>query len=139
VIFEVIEQERVHDVAKLRDIFTVYRRHGFRNALDDFGAGFAGLNLLAELPPDILKLDMDLTRDIQDSAVRRAIIAGMVGICRELNIALIAEGIENDAELAALRAAGIRYAQGFHLGRPTIGSLIKARGVAPGTHHGRSP
>ena len=129
IIFEVVEQERVHDVARLRDIFAVYRRHGFRNAIDDFGAGFAGFTLLAELPPDILKLDMALTRGIDASAVRRAIVAGAVAICRDLAIPLVAEGVETQAELAALRAVGVRYAQGYFLGPPTLDALIRVRAL----------
>ena len=129
IIFEVVEQERVHDVPALRDIFAVYRRHGFRNALDDFGAGFAGLNLLADLQPDILKLDMGLTRGIDGSATRRAIVAGAVSICRDLAIPLIAEGVENEAELATLRALGVRYAQGYYLGPPCLEGLVKVRAL----------
>ena len=123
IIFEVVEQEHVSEVERLREIFRVYRETGFRNAIDDFGAGFAGLTLLADLTPDILKLDMALTRNIDHSAARRAIVAGAVGICRELGLTLVAEGIETEAELATLRTLGIRYAQGYLLARPKVRTL----------------
>jgi EAL domain-containing protein (putative c-di-GMP-specific phosphodiesterase class I) len=123
IIFEVVEQEHVSEVERLREIFRVYRETGFRNAIDDFGAGFAGLNLLADLTPDILKLDMALTRNIDSSAARRAIVAGFAGICHQLGLALIAEGIETEAELATLRSLGIRYAQGYLFARPKIRTL----------------
>ena len=123
IIFEVVEQEHVTEPAKLMDIFRVYRGHGFRNAIDDFGAGFAGLTLLADLTPDILKLDIALTRDINSSAVRRTIVAGFAGICAELGVELIAEGIENEAELNTLRKQGIRYVQGYFVARPRLRAL----------------
>ena len=125
IIFEVVEQESVAEVDKLHRIFGVYRDTGFRNAIDDFGAGYAGLTLLADLTPDILKLDMALTRSINHSASRRAIVAGFAGVCRELGILLIAEGVETEAELATLRTLGIGYAQGYLLGRPAIRTLAR--------------
>ncbi len=123
IIFEVLEQERVDDGGKLREIFRVYRQHGLVNALDDFGAGYAGLVLLADLRPEVLKLDMALTRDIDGSAVKRTIVGGMVGICRELGITLVAEGIETDAELAVMRALGITLVQGYRLAKPAFEAL----------------
>ncbi len=123
IIFEVIEQEHVTETDKLHNIFGVYREHGFRNAIDDFGAGFAGLTLLADLSPDILKLDMALTRAIDVSATRRVIVAGFARICAELGVTLIAEGIETRAELDTLRGLGLRYAQGYLLGRPAFRAL----------------
>ncbi len=122
-IFEMVEHEQVGDPSKLREIFNVYRGHGMSNALDDFGAGHSGLNLLAELDPDILKLDMALIRDIDSSARKRSIVAGMVGICRDLDIKLIAEGIETRAEAATLRGLGIDLMQGYLFGRPAFERL----------------
>ena len=127
IIFEVVEQEQVAEPSKLKDIFRVYRSHGFRNAIDDFGAGYAGLTLLADLTPDILKLDMALTRDIDSSAARRAIVSGFAGICAALGIALVAEGIETSAELETLRSLGIRYAQGYLIARPALRALERPR------------
>ena len=127
IIFEVVEQERVIEPTKLMEIFRTYRGCGFRSALDDFGAGFAGPTLLADLSPDILKLDMALTRDIDSSAARRIIVAGVAGICDELGVCLIAEGIETEAELGTLRALGIRYGQGYLIARPALRALERPR------------
>ena len=86
-----------------------YQQMGFGTALDDFGAGHAGLGLLGRFQPDILKIDMELIRDIDASLPRRMIVAGIVRMAGEMGITVIAEGIETEAELAALRAIGIRY------------------------------
>ncbi len=122
-IFEMVEHEQVGDPAKAREIFRVYREHGMSNALDDFGAGHSGLVLLTELEPDIIKLDMALIRDIDSSARKRSIVAAMVGLCRDLGIRLIAEGIETKAEAATLRGLGIDLMQGYLFGRPAFERL----------------
>lgn len=116
--FEFTENERMRDVGHVRHIVEAYRARGFTTAIDDFGAGYAGLGLLADLRPDMLKLDMALIRGIDASATRRAIVAGVARIAAELGIACIAEGIETAAELDALRAIGIRLCQGYLIARP---------------------
>jgi EAL domain-containing protein (putative c-di-GMP-specific phosphodiesterase class I) len=121
-IFEFTEQERL-DTEHVGRIIGTYRQLGFATALDDFGAGHAGLNLLANIQTDLLKLDMDLIRGIDQSLPRRQIVAAMTGLCAEMNIALIAEGIETEAELAVLRDLGIRYVQGYLIARPELGQL----------------
>ena len=118
IIFETVEGERISDAKWLTEVFREYQRIGFLTAIDDFGAGFAGLNLLADFQPDIIKLDMDLIRGIDQSHSRQAIVRGTVGMCSELGIQVIAEGVETDAELSTLRALGVPWVQGFGLGRP---------------------
>ena len=120
--FEFTETERL-DAAHVRNIIESYRFCGFATAIDDFGAGHAGLGLLADIQPDLLKLDMALIRDIDTSLPRRQIVAAIVRLARAMDIRLIAEGIETSAELAALQLLGIRYAQGYLLGRPALGAL----------------
>lgn len=122
-IFEMVEHEPIDDPAKAREIFQVYRSHGITNALDDFGSAHSGLVLLAELEPEILKLDMALIRGIDSSARKRSIVAAMVGICRDLEIRLIAEGIETRPEAATLRGLGIDLMQGYLFGRPAFERL----------------
>ena len=122
-IFEVTEGEKVVDRAHLRGILEEYRRHHFRSAIDDFGAGYAGLNLLAEFQPDIIKIDLELVRDIDTRPVAQKIVAAMVGLCRDLAIEVIAEGVETEAELGVLRAMGIDLFQGFLFARPGFKSL----------------
>lgn len=126
-IFEFTEQEQMADPAHVANIVATYKAMGFGTALDDFGAGHAGLGLLARFQPDILKLDMELVRGIDASLPRRVIVEGVVRMCRELGITLIAEGIETEAELNALSSLGIRYMQGFLLARPMFEALPTAR------------
>ena len=121
--FEVTEGERVTDRAHLRGIFAEYKKQGFRTAIDDFGAGYAGLNLLAEFQPDYIKLDMELTRNVDRNPVRQAIVSGIVETCRALGLHIIAEGIESAGEYRFLRGRGIQLFQGFLFARPGFESL----------------
>lgn len=122
-IFEVTEGEQVQDTEHLKAIFKEYDRQGFTTAIDDFGSGYSGLNLLAEFQPDVLKLDMALTRGICKDPVRQAIVAGIVLVAERLGITLVAEGIETEAERQALTALGIELMQGYLFARPQINGL----------------
>jgi EAL domain-containing protein (putative c-di-GMP-specific phosphodiesterase class I) len=93
---------------------------GFTTALDDFGAGYAGLALLAKFQTDLIKLDMELLRHIEASRVKQAIVRGLVGIAAELGITVLAEGVETAEELSVLRATGIRLFQGYYFARPVV-------------------
>jgi EAL domain-containing protein (putative c-di-GMP-specific phosphodiesterase class I) len=121
--FEVNEGEQVIDRQHLRNIFAEYKRHGFKTAIDDFGAGYAGLNLLAQFQPDFIKLDMELVRDIDKDRVRQAIVSGIVETCRLLDMRIIAEGIESKAEFEFLRDKGIQLFQGYLFARPAYRAL----------------
>lgn len=121
--FEFTENEPVLDALHLEDIVTTYRGLGFTLAIDDFGAGFAGLNLLAELTPDVVKIDMKLVRGIESAPRQQAIVRAVVGLAAELRITLIAEGVETAAELAALQDLGIGLAQGYLFARPAVEAL----------------
>ena len=118
--FEFTENERISDADHVSNIVREYRRMGFTTALDDFGAGYAGLSLLARFQTDLIKLDMELLRGIEASQVKQAIVRGLVGIANELNITLLAEGIETEAELQAIKALGIRLFQGYYFARPQV-------------------
>lgn len=122
-IFEFTENEEMVDPCHVARIVESYREMGFGTALDDFGAGYAGLNLLARFQPDMIKLDMDLIRGLDASLPRRLIIEAVVRMCEGLGVAVIAEGIETEAELEALRALGVRYVQGFLFARPALERL----------------
>ena len=121
--FEFTEDERVMNHGHLRHIVEEYRRFGFTTAMDDFGAGYAGLTLLADFQPDIIKLDMALVRNVHLSAARQTILAGLVFIARTLGITILAEGVESREEMSVLLAAGIRLFQGYLFAKPTIGHL----------------
>lgn len=118
--FEFTENERIEDVGHVSHIISEYRRMGFTTALDDFGAGYAGLSLLAKFQTDVIKIDMELLRDIQASQVKQAIVRGLASIAAELGITLLAEGVETEEELAVLRAAGLRLFQGYYFARPQV-------------------
>lgn len=127
IIFEVTEGERVQDRPHLVNIFQEYRRFGFQTAIDDFGAGYAGLNLLAEYQPDIVKIDMDLVRGIDRHKPRQAIVNGIALICRDLGIKLLAEGVETRDERDFLYSAGIELMQGYWFCKP----VFKGLGLVP--------
>lgn len=130
IIFETVEGEQVSDGRWLAEILSEYKRIGFKTAIDDFGAGFAGLNLLADFQPDIVKLDMALIRGIDRSPARRAIVAGVVSMCEQLAIDVIAEGIETGDEAHCLQDIGIRLMQGYWFARPQFESAVRAAGIA---------
>ena len=121
--FEVTEGEKIQDVEHLRGIFKEYKKQGFRTAIDDFGAGWAGLSLLAEFQPDYLKLDMALTRNVDRDPVRRAIVRGVLTTCEALSLSVSAEGVETRDECAALTDLGVRLFQGYFFARPGFESL----------------
>jgi EAL domain-containing protein (putative c-di-GMP-specific phosphodiesterase class I) len=117
-IFEVTEGERVRDQQHLNSIICEYRSRGFRVAIDDFGAAYAGLNLLASFQPDILKIDRELIRDVDTRNAPRIIIQAILSACNDLGVQVIAEGVETRDELLALRDLGVRYFQGYFFARP---------------------
>ena len=125
IIFEIAESERVTDIVHMRSIVEHYKQRGFLTAIDDFGAGYAGLNLLAEVRVDIVKLDMALIRHIDADPGRRAIVRGVVQVCRELSMRVVAEGVETADEYLAVCDLGVDYVQGFYLARPAFESLAE--------------
>ncbi|CTP90667.1 diguanylate phosphodiesterase [Xanthomonas translucens pv. poae] len=122
-IFEMSESERIRDLPKVVRILRDYAQRGFLTAIDDFGAGHSGLNLLADFQPHLLKLDMALIRGIDASAARRHIVAGIVGMAAALGCRVLAEGVETPAEYRALRALGIGLYQGFLFAMPALEAL----------------
>ena len=117
-IFEFTENEEMIDTDHVKNIVETYRKMGFGTVIDDFGAGHAGLGLLAKFQTDYIKLDMELVRGIEASLPRRMIVEGVIRIAHSLGIVIIAEGIETIAEYDILRAMGVRYIQGYLLARP---------------------
>ncbi|MCD8514576.1 MAG: EAL domain-containing protein, partial [Burkholderiaceae bacterium] len=117
------EGEKIVDPAHALRIIKDYQQRGFLTAIDDFGAGYSGLNLLAQFQPHMVKLDMALTRDIDRDPVRRAIVAGVIGTCQALGCQVVAEGIETAGELGTLRDMGVQLFQGYLLARPALEAL----------------
>ncbi|CAN7713624.1 MULTISPECIES: EAL domain-containing protein [unclassified Variovorax] len=121
--FEITEGEPFKDLRELAATFETFERFGFISAIDDFGAAYAGFELLAAFQPDIVKIDMSFIRDIHLSAVRFTIVKGFVATCDELQIKVIAEGVETRQEVDSLRSLGVKLFQGYLFARPGIAML----------------
>ena len=124
-IFEVAEGEKIVDRRHLMQIIDVYRQEGFTIALDDFGEGYAGLNHLVEIRPDLIKLDLSLIRDIDTDTGRQAVVRATSGMCRDLGIDIVAEGVETRGEWQCLEDLGISLIQGYFFARPGFETLPK--------------
>ncbi|MCW6513290.1 EAL domain-containing protein, partial [Lichenifustis flavocetrariae] len=112
IIFEFTETEKL-DVTHVMNIMATYKEIGFRTAIDDFGAGNAGLALLAQYQPDIVKIDMDLIRGIDRNPVKRSILRHILRLLEELGVTPLCEGIETIGELGVLQDFGVRLIQGY--------------------------
>ncbi|OPA94940.1 diguanylate phosphodiesterase [Pseudomonas fluorescens] len=124
-IFETLESEHVDNNRHLTNILREYREFGFKTAIDDFGAGYSGLNLLADFQPDLIKLDMALIRDVDQDRVRQVIVQGIVTICEQLGVTVIAEGIESAGERDFLHGCGIFLMQGYWFAKPSFKALAE--------------
>jgi EAL domain-containing protein (putative c-di-GMP-specific phosphodiesterase class I) len=118
VVVEVTEHAPVEDYEQLAGAVAELRTHGTRLAVDDVGAGYSSLRHIVSLHPEILKLDSSLTTGIDADPVRQALASSLLGFASALDAIVVAEGVETGAELAELKAIGLEYGQGYHLGRP---------------------
>jgi EAL domain-containing protein (putative c-di-GMP-specific phosphodiesterase class I) len=103
----------------MRRLSVSIERVGFTVAIDDFGAGYAGLNALATCVPDVVKIDRKLIQGIECNSAKKTIVGALSKVCRKLGVMLIAEGVETNLEYEILRGFGIRFMQGFLFARPT--------------------
>lgn len=126
VIFEVVESENVADRAHLTRILDYYRANGYGVALDDLGSGYAGLSLLGDLSPDLIKIDRELVVKAATSAIHRSICAGLVRIGQENGKLVLAEGVERVEEMHAMRAIGVDLFQGYLFGKPAAQPATRA-------------
>lgn len=117
IVVELTEHSQVGDYARLGEALARLRGLA-RVAIDDVGAGYSGLRHIVDLKPDLLKLDMGLTRQIDCDEARRALAQAMVGFARRTGSGIIAEGVETQAEADSLRAIGVRFGQGYLFSRP---------------------
>jgi len=118
VVFEVIESDQVADVKHLLNIITYYRERGFRVALDDLGSGYSSLNLIHQLKPDIVKLDMELIRNVHLDTYKAAITEKLLQLAQQIGVQTIAEGIETVEELRWVRERGVDFVQGYLIAKP---------------------
>ncbi|ODH03182.1 diguanylate cyclase [Nostoc sp. KVJ20] len=119
VVFEVVESDNSQDLDHLKALLQYYRDAGFLVALDDLGSGYSSLNLLHQLRPDFIKLDMELIRDVHQDLYKASITEKLLEITQKLNIQTVAEGIECIEELNWLRERGANFAQGYLIAQPS--------------------
>jgi EAL domain-containing protein (putative c-di-GMP-specific phosphodiesterase class I) len=118
IVLEVTERASLDGIPDVRARVSSLRSNGFRLALDDLGAGYAGLNSFALIEPEFVKLDMVLVRDIAQEPTKRTLVRTMISMCKELGLEVIAEGIETTEERDVLLQAGCDLMQGYLFGRP---------------------
>lgn len=132
VVIELTEHIPVDDYPRIRATVDRLRLLGARLSVDDAGAGYASFSHIVQLAPELIKLDRSLIAGIDADLVRRALAGALVGFAHQAGAEVVAEGIETEAELAAVRALGIDYGQGFYLGRPgSVASALQAGSVGP--------
>ncbi len=121
VVLEVTERTALEEVSGIEARVEQLREMGFRLAVDDLGAGYAGLASFARIEPDVVKLDMSLVRGVDVSPLKQSVVRSVVGLSAELGIDVISEGIELPAERDALAALGCHLFQGYLFGKPERG------------------
>lgn len=132
IVIEVTEHAPVGDYGRLRETLMELREMGIRLAIDDAGAGFSSLQHIVQLNPDIIKLDIALSRNIDGDTARRALASALIYFSREMGCSIVAEGIETEAERDTLRALGVSLGQGYLLGRPTARETAMPASVRAG-------
>jgi EAL domain-containing protein (putative c-di-GMP-specific phosphodiesterase class I) len=118
VVLEVTERASLTEISDLRVRLASLRRMGFRLAVDDLGAGYAGLTWFSKLEPDVVKLDMALTRAIDSEPTKQKLVRSIARLCSDLGMRVVGEGVETAAERDALVEAGCELLQGFHFAKP---------------------
>jgi EAL domain-containing protein (putative c-di-GMP-specific phosphodiesterase class I) len=118
VVLEVTEHDYIQDYPSLLETLAPLRACGLRVAIDDAGAGYASLRHVLNIQPELIKLDVSLTRNIDADATRRALASALIAFARETRARIVAEGVETEAEMRTLKALGTGYAQGYFLARP---------------------
>jgi EAL domain-containing protein (putative c-di-GMP-specific phosphodiesterase class I) len=118
IIFEVVESEQTTSRAHLRNLLAYYRATGFKVALDDVGSGYSGLALLADLNPDLIKIDRELVSRAPESPFHRDVCASLAKLGHDNGQLVLAEGIEREEEWALMTELGVNLLQGFLFGRP---------------------
>lgn len=118
VVLEITERASLHDIRDVQARVERLRRIGFRVAIDDLGAGYAGLTSFALLQPEVVKLDMSIVRDVHLSPTKRTLVRTMTSMCKDLGMLVVAEGIETIEERDVLADAGCELLQGYLFARP---------------------
>jgi EAL domain-containing protein (putative c-di-GMP-specific phosphodiesterase class I) len=118
VILEITERASLEGIGEIERRIATLREMGYRIAVDDLGAGYAGLSYFARVSPDVVKIDMSLTRNVDADPVRRRVVASICTLARDLEMLIVAEGIETEGELACVKELGADLIQGYLIARP---------------------
>jgi EAL domain-containing protein (putative c-di-GMP-specific phosphodiesterase class I) len=130
IVLEITEHATIVEYEELTKALAPLRTQGLRLAVDDAGAGYASFRHILRLQPDIIKLDMSLTRDIDTDSARRALASALIRFAQETGSKIVAEGVETATELSVLRSLGVNKAQGYLLGRPAPLAELSTRPTA---------
>jgi EAL domain-containing protein (putative c-di-GMP-specific phosphodiesterase class I)/GGDEF domain-containing protein len=137
VVFEITERAGIKDYPRFRRAVDRLRSVGFRVAIDDVGSAYSGLRLIAEMRPDFVKLDMNITRSMREDDVARELVGTIQRFSDRVSIPLIVEGVETPEDLTLLRSLGVRYVQGYLFARPgpsfTVVDFARVRGQGNGS------
>ena len=120
IIFEISERECIPDKNALKYKMNELKEQDFKFALDDVGTGYANVELMVELEPDVIKMDRYFSTNLNTSKEKQIIIDFFHHYCEKFNVQLILEGIENEFELTVAKSLGLLYGQGYKLGRPDL-------------------
>lgn len=121
IIFEITERNAIYDMNGFKGTISHYKNQNYQIAIDDAGAGYSGLNLISDINPHFIKLDINLIRGIDTDSMKFALVKSMIELSRMANIYLIAEGVETKEELATLINLGVQYGQGYFFQKPSEG------------------
>jgi EAL domain-containing protein (putative c-di-GMP-specific phosphodiesterase class I) len=132
VVIELTEHSTVENYDATLEAMRTLRANGLRLAIDDAGAGYASLRHILHMKPDFIKLDIELTRNIDLDPARKALTTALIAFARDTGSRIIAEGVERESELETLRSIGVKKVQGYLLGRPAdLDSALKALARLP--------
>ena len=123
IMFEMTEHEAIEDLDHFTFIVASYKEMGFVTAIDDFGAGSSGLTLFAAVLPDIVKLDARLVTGVHKSRVQKVLVETVADMCSKLGVGVIAEGVEEEAEVRCLRELGVHLFQGYYFAKPAFDAV----------------
>lgn len=118
IVFELVESDYIQDIPRMLSIVEYYRSNGFQVALDDLGSGYSSLNLLHQLRPDIVKLDMDMVIGVSSDSFKQTILRSIIQLSKQMKITTIAEGVETEEDYNWVKTLGVDLVQGFLFGKP---------------------
>lgn len=118
IIFEITERTAIEDLKTFQDSVTHYKKQHFEIAIDDVGSGYSGLNRICAVSPGLLKIDMEIVRNVDKDTIKQSLVTSMIQFCENAGIQLIAEGIETKQELEMLIQLGVGYGQGYYIAKP---------------------